>query len=220
MTATIARQPRLDYAPTLPWRRTRRARHLFALLFFLPLAGGAALLYPRVRDQWQVLEWQSRCMAAPVPPGAVVFKTSSGGVSDAAGVPFAWRNLYATISPPGLASGSTVFLQEMRTPAGKRRLVAVDIDQVTMRLPFRGPHHLSLSARVIRPGAGIIGPQLLSTSDHSVVIADENSRIVAGARDPADPSHFTFTYECAGRSTVYDGWLRDDDNVDIQERTK
>jgi len=108
----------------------------------------------------------------------------------------------------------------MRTPGGRRRLVAVDIDWATMRAPFRGPHHLSLSARVIRPGVGMVGPQILSTSSHSVVIADDNARILAGARDPADPAHFTFTYEHAGRSTVYDGWLHDDDTVDIQERAK
>jgi hypothetical protein len=229
MTATAAHGPRLDYAPTLPWRRTPLARRLLALLFLLALAAGGAVLYPRVLDQWQLLDWQGRCMAAPVPRNAVVFKAYRGGISDGGGVPFAWTKLYATISPPGLASGSTVFLQEMQTPAGKRRLVGVDIDWATMRPSFqwatmRGPsprlHHLSLSARVIRPGAGMIQPRILSTSSHPVTIADENCRILAGVRDPADPAHFTFTYEQPGRTTLYDGWLRDDDIVDIQERTK
>jgi hypothetical protein len=220
MTATAIAKPQLDYASTLPWRRTRRARLLFALLFLLALAGGAVLIFPRVREQWQVLDWQARCMAAPVPRDSVVFITYSGEVSDSGGVPFAWTKLYATISPPGLASGSTVFLQEMRTPGGKQRLVAVDIDWATVRARFRGPRHLSLSARVIKPGAGIIRPQVLSNSNHSVAVADERAHILAGVRDPADASHFTFTYVHGGQSTVYDGWLRGDDTVDIQERTK
>jgi hypothetical protein len=219
MTATATVKPQLDYAPTLPWRRTRLARLLCGLLFLAALSGGTVLIYPRVRDQWQVLDWQARCMAAPVPPDAVVFKSYSWTVSDAGGIPFAWRKLYAAISPPGLGSKSTVFLHEMRTPGGKRRLVAVDIDWTPMRPGF-GPYSLGLSARVIRPGAGMIRPQLVSTSNHSLSIADEKARVLAGALDPADPSHFTFTYEHPGRSTVFDGWLRDDDSVSIQERTK
>ena len=73
MTASIAGKPQLDYVPTLPWRRTRRARLLFALFLLVGVAGAAVLLYPRVREQLEVLEWQRRCIAAPVPPNTVVW---------------------------------------------------------------------------------------------------------------------------------------------------
>ena len=102
MTAALAETPQLDYAPRVPWRRTRRARLLLGLLSVFALAAAAVWSYPRVRDQWQVLTWQERCMAAPVPPGTVVYDTYWGDYSSVGGVPFAWSSLYAAISPPVL----------------------------------------------------------------------------------------------------------------------
>src|SRR5256885_16268375 len=109
MTASVSNNPQLDYAPTLPWRRPRRARLLFALFLLAGVAGTAVLLYPRVREQLQVLEWQRRCMAASVPPNTVVFEDRDWMYPTGAGVPFVWRSLYSAISPPGLKSISTLF---------------------------------------------------------------------------------------------------------------
>lgn len=232
MTASVADKPQLDYAPTLPWRRTRLARLLFALLLLVVVVGAGILAYPRVREQLQVLEWQRRCMAAPVPPGTLVledrdwlFPSGTGS----AGVPFVWRSLYGAISPPGLNSASTLFLQDMRTPAGRRRLVAVDIDRPPMWRPWREPYVLNLSARVVRPGVGMLRPTVVSTTSHSVTVANSplqerepgrHLRVYAGTRDPKDASHFTFTYEAGGEAHVVDGWLRDDDTVVLETRTE
>ena len=221
MTATVAEKPQLDYAPTVPWRRRRLVRSLFWVLLLVVLAGTFYFAYPRVREQLQVLEWQRRCIAAPVPPDTLVFEEREWGTNYLiGGVPSAWTTLYAAISPPGLQSQSTVFLREMRNPAGKRRLVAVDIDRTRMWRPTQGPYVINLSARVVRPGAGMIRPAVVSTTNHSLQTpgARQKMRIYAGAQDPADPSHFTFTYDIGGRVQVVDGWLGNDDTVTIEPR--
>jgi hypothetical protein len=44
-------------------------------------------------------------------------------------------------------------------------------------------------------------------------------RIFAGQADPNDASHFTIEYEWpSGVRGTIDGWLRDDDHVDLQIR--
>jgi hypothetical protein len=229
MTVRVAEKPRLDYAPAVPWRRTRSARLLLVLLLLAIGAGGAVLVYPRAKVHLQVLEWQRRCMAAPVPPGTVVLEDRDGFYQSGQGVPFVWRSLYGAMSPPGLNSASTVFLQEMRTPAGRRRLVAVDIDRAPGIRPFRGPYVLNLTARVVSPGVGLLRPSVASTTSHSLNVSDSSPRhydsgrplglrLQAGTRDPQDPSHFTFTYEAGGLTHVVDGWLREDDTVNIEPR--
>ena len=231
MTATAAEKPQLDYAPTVPWRRRRTARAIFWLLLLLVVTGACYVAYPRVRWQLQVLDWQRRCLAGPIPPDTLVYDERESGVYDlVGGVPSVWGKLYAELSPPGLAAQSTIFIREMRTPGGKRRLVSVDIDRAQRRLGFRSPKVINLSARVVRPGAGMIRPSVASATSHSLQIhggyavgvsgGRTKVRVHAGAQDPADPSHFTFSYEVDGRKEIVDGWLGDDDSVTIELRPR
>jgi hypothetical protein len=226
MTVSIVDKLRLDYGPPVPWRRTRRARLLFGLPFILVLACAGLWSYPRVREQWQVLVWQERCMAAPVPPETVVLQDQFSNYPTDAGVPSAWANLYGAMSPPGLGGACTVFLQEMLTPSQRRRLVAVDIDRPRTR-PLRNPYVLSLTARVIKPGFALVRPSLASTSYHSLTVTDsvwreydsrQPFRALAGTRDRNDASHFTFSYESGGQTHIADGWLHEDDTVIIEPR--
>jgi hypothetical protein len=45
-----------------------------------------------------------------------------------------------------------------------------------------------------------------------------NLRILAGQRDPKDPTHFTVDYDVGGVKNTIDGWLTDDDFLRIVPR--
>jgi hypothetical protein len=44
-------------------------------------------------------------------------------------------------------------------------------------------------------------------------------RIYAGRADPADKSHFTIDYELDGKPGTIDGWLREDDRIEMLPRS-
>jgi hypothetical protein len=214
--------PELVYSPPLPWRRRRRVRWLATLALGALIASTGPLWVPPLAGRTLMLYWQQRCLGEHVSNSTVVHEHAasevvSGGVKR---VPAHWEKLYDRISPPGLWSDGTVFLHELRSPRGTRRLVAVDVHGPPAGQARGERDLLALYYHTLEPGTVIRPPRLLQTAGYSLVI-DANRgayRIFAGIRDKNDPSHFTFDVEAAGRRTVWDGWLRDDDTVDLEER--
>ena len=106
-------------------------------------------------------------------------------------------------------ANAPVFLHELTSPCGHRRLVAVSIcprsesfETCIMKVAFfRDP-------KIVCRTAG--HDALYSVFDR----ADNSSlRLFAGQVDLNDKSHFTLKYECSSGSGVIDGWLRDEDYV-------
>jgi hypothetical protein len=210
----------LQYSPTPPWRRGRRFRRILVLAVLLLLAATAVLWFPRVRNDVLVVYWQHKCLRHVVPPSTVVHAYPPFDEGERTGVrrvPREWSYLYGALSPPGLRSEGTPFLHELRTPSGKRRLVAVDVTEK----PTPNSKYLTLAWRVIEPaGSPLVLPRILRSSGSRLPVdVDSGSfRVLSGDLDSNDRSHFSFVCEYAGRQQVLDGWLRDDDSVAIELR--
>jgi len=109
----------------------------------------------------------------------------------------------------------TAFLHEMRTPAGQKRLVAIDAFDF-------GNGTISLMSRVFSPGDPLHEPREIYApmieAHAPIPIA---SKVRAGLVDTNDPTHFLFTYERDGGETVtLDGWIKYDDSILIEERVE
>jgi len=129
-----------------------------------------------------------------------------------------WEDYYTTIGPTdsflarsvasiAFSQGATLFLHELRTTAGTRRIVAVqrtclsgapdDLEQVIMfPATWTRRHDIEYSS----------GGSSLGTSP----AAAARFRYFAGQGDPADASHFSIRYEQDGRPGRIDGYLVDD----------
>jgi hypothetical protein len=164
---------------------------------------------PLAWRQARLLYWQSRCMNYSAPADRIVYSTR-GSVWV---IPAEWSKFYALMSPPGLHSEATVFLRERISPMGNRRLVAVDM--------LRANHGMLLPVgRVIIPGSAIASPT--EYPQHRGIIpeaaVDSDSIIIAGQPDAVDASHFTIRMIENGTQMIFDGWLRDDDQVLLEPR--
>ena len=103
-------------------------------------------------------------------------------------------------------------LHARRTPGGKSRLVGVDLSPMG--------EFLALYPRVIVPaGLTTTSRGILNRFDLFMVRSpDDRVRVFAGQPDPNDASHFTIAYEVNGTPGVIDGWLLEDDTVQLHPR--
>jgi hypothetical protein len=155
-------------------------------------------------------------------------------VSAARFVPLCWRTLGTlTKLPSGLslshagmgnANGAAIiFLHELVSPAGHRRLVCVSYapDTPTFQPAFiAGFDYDTCSAapatwtRPIIPAPRSYFIDVLSGYPRHPPLV----RVYAGQPDPNDPVHFTVRYQIWGQEDVLDGRLQDDDEVTLTPR--
>jgi hypothetical protein len=214
----------LHYAPPPPVHRRRLlARSLIAMGVFLALLLSARWGPPLWR-RTTLLYWQRQCMFAPLRSGLVIFAepaTEQNGwnsIPRAVAVDRAWErfdNHFAS-SPRSKACGS-IFLHEMRSPAGHRRLVALNV--YSTFAPFR----ISVCvAQVFQPGGLLSDPREVISNQLSWFGAEHASRITGASADSTDPSHFSFQFDeriySAQRTRIVDGWLTDDDRIILEVR--
>src|SRR4051812_23793610 len=117
--------PPLDYAPPLPWRRTRTARRIVLGTIVLTTVLVAWRFAPRAWHQARLLYWQRQCMNHVAPSGQVVYSQKDS----VALVAPEWARFYELLSPPGGRPNATLFLHELHSPSGNRRLVEVECSQ-------------------------------------------------------------------------------------------
>jgi hypothetical protein len=193
----------LHYAPPPPLRRRRGIRRVALLLALLIAVGAGVYWFPLLREHVVLQVLQRRCMNYTPPADEVVFEKdaeraaqllsdpryqSTGSAPPATYlVPKDWADLYATLSPPGLKSWGTVFLGEMKTREGDRRLVAIDM--TVENTSSRAIDGFLLTARVIEPASPLRRPTLVSTMSYRYVLSVKHYPVKPARRDPADPSH-------------------------------
>jgi hypothetical protein len=156
--------------------------------------------------------------------------------------------LAALIAAPGSSPISTirdenaVFLHEMKTPAGQRRLVWVSIiSQPTSneypgnqeRLQYDITLNRRFNAYVFDQDADkpVLTSALIQTPTPDLVLLINNTtdgkvelqkrgqwRVFAGQPDKGDASHFTIAYDIDGKPGVIDGRLTDGDRLMLEPR--
>jgi hypothetical protein len=131
-------------------------------------------------------------------------------------LPYCWRRFGSSSA----ISGKSVFLHELRTPAGKRRIVYVHTwIENAAQLP-RG-----LAATVVEPPSLTKGARVLSDPRGFAMSGQFVPALLSfGQPDPHDPSRFTIewrtdeNYSGAKERGVIDGRLGDDDQVHFTVR--
>ena len=229
----------IDYAPRPPppAHRARWFRRVATLALAVVAAGACVRWGPAAWRRIQVLHLQRQCMTRHEPYDLVVLEVDAEraralaagqpayrSVTQAGSwqpyayyLPPEWESFYAAHSPSGLLSFGTVFLHERRTPSGRRRLVTVDFSSREFVHGYNWP----VQWRVFEPGSLLRPPRLLAsrqTDLHPAVGPNRLLRAYAGQVDWSDPAHFTVEVEHARGTTLFDGWLRDDDTVLIEPR--
>ena len=194
--------PLIGYAPPRHPILSFVRRHLRLTLLLLVVAS-AVRWVPFVWHRGQVLYWQEQCAEHVAPPGTVIAATDVGPPYPPPLVAGQWSSFYSLLSPPGLSSDGTLFLHRLQRPSGEPVLVAVDLDSPD------GCVGISLAQiRVFRIGRAARLPQQLQDSV-VFLTADEKYRFYAGQTDPADPTHFTVSYQADANNYVIDGWVRE-----------
>jgi hypothetical protein len=227
----------LDYAPAPPVLRRRWVRRLILGMVLLSALGAAVQWGPGAYRQASVLYWQRQCMRYTAPGEMVVYESdpNAGAVLQSADrhyqlaaagswgrsatrtatgyLPECW-NRFSRVAPGFLPpTAPVVFLHELRTPSGQRRLVSVVATFEPSELPLFISGY-DVSATVIAPATWRMLPRNRTGGVALSVLSGPQPkpphvRVYAGQPDPADPSHFTIRYEVDGVEHVADGWLRD-----------
>jgi hypothetical protein len=168
-------------------------------------------------DHARLLYWQRKCLAYSAPADRVIDQSGKQSVKE-------WQEFYALLSPPGRKAAPVVFLGEMRTRGGRKRLVAVEVSLVGAST-FDGV--IWFDYHVIEPGGLWHRPRLVKNDFDTVVVwksEASNVKLFAGQRDPGDPSHFKITFETHARQSsparagVIDGWLQENDTISSETR--
>ncbi len=206
----------LNYAPPPPLHQRRAFGRWLLITFLLGIGAICVWWGPAIWTRLQLLYWQHRCMVYLPPNGQIAMAADSKGVISQS-IPAEWTRFYSLLSPPGFSSDGTVFLHELKKHDGQRRLVVVDVVILDRKtdgvLPF---------ARVIIPGDLTTLPKekpLSGATDRLTLVGPKRLTIYAGSIDPGDSSRFIFRANVQGKEIIYDGWLRDDDAVVINQRT-
>jgi len=207
--------PTLDYSPTRPGH-FRRNRWRYGAI--IALIVGAMVVYPFLRParvKITSLYWQSRCLRFEMP------------ADERARSPECWkRYLSFHLYEPGFLDASfpdgsrVVFLHEMETSSGKRRLVLIH-----RWLDLAVPLHLAFAGGVIEPETLVSPPHVMTTFGRGNFMGGRHPiAIYFGQLDPKDHSHVVFRVRSdpsiypSRLNTVVDGFLHDDDTMTFKYR--
>jgi len=192
----------LAYEPAATRRRALLARWSFTTLA-LCLAAAALLHWgPESLRRVEMFWLQRQCAAFCLDSATPALRQ----------VPECWTRFYAKLSPPGGNPDGMIFLHERHSPAGNRRLVAIEL--------HAGSDHDSaqlLTSRLITPGNPTRLPREVLAAGGSLRFRPELS-IGTARPDDSDPSHFVFEADNPAGGQTFDGWLTDDDRLIIEPR--
>ena len=157
-------------------------------------------------------------------PSAVAALQSQAGYELTEGSRLRWiPNCWRSELPDSTQMQGTVFLHERTSPAGHKRLIAVDLNvQPGSLLTSTGDiEDISFAESIIVPGWGLAADKVICEGRTIMWICPVDPkpmRFFGGTPDPSDPSKFSFAYERAGNRSIIDGKLNDNDTISLMPR--
>jgi hypothetical protein len=203
----------VDYAPhpKIPWHKhPGLMRWTLRLLILLPLLWLA--IQAGIGLHRTIL--LHRCAAYLSKPDSLIVYSPTPNTTSLAAFPECWADASHQL---GLRSngGGPIFLHGRTSPAGKYRLIFVEVLQ-----PLSGDRFedITLQAIILPTESFTSAPTVIGSSSMKFPVSGGPLQIYAGQPDARDPSHFTITMKTGAKMSLLDGWLRDDDSVVIEER--
>jgi hypothetical protein len=190
--------------------------------------GFVVLWGPHVGRRLVLLSLQRQCLAYEAPADSVVFDSRATSLPqlprsdpDLLTLPFGarsaigrsipcWRDYYLKINHAPMRSASTAYLHRARSPAGNERLIAIDL--------YTGVGGLSFNASTLTVGNLGAPPSMLVSFYPRLwleISRQQSIAVFAGQPDPQHADHFTMTAIIDGAPQTIDGWLTDEDHVDL-----
>ena len=147
-----------------------------------------------------------------------------------------------------MRDGNVIFLHQMTTPAGLKRLVWISIEPIGNLIEQSGAEKegalhayrftlgrcfkvtvmdenadVPVVTRAVLQSSATDQARLTLTSESANSKAELKNllghwRVFAGQPDASNPSHLTFAYDIDGRPGVIDGWLKDGDRLMLEPR--
>jgi hypothetical protein len=150
-----------------------------------------------------------------LPSAAVYFSQTALQTPVAGHQARAYRMWYQAAFGAAPPPSAILFLHELRTPAGIRRLVLVEREPQSVQ-PLYAPFELRPTLYEPAPMTGVpvqVPPsqiRLLPINMPVSVLPPASLRFFVGQIDPSDPAHFTIAYEMTDGRGLIDGRLTDD----------
>ena len=195
----------IEYAARRPWHRRITGKWCtvaaIVVATFIASVAWGELAWLKL----QLLYCQTRCMSHAAPATQVIALRQ---------VHPQWQRFGELLSPPGPQPAGTVYLHERVSPGGNRRLVAVNLHG-----PGGRGRQFALP-RVVVPGGLFSHPREVPCQESLLIPEGGGIRVYAGQSDAQNAAHFTFVIDTDRRQHVVDGWLRDDDTVKLEPRTR
>jgi hypothetical protein len=230
----------LEYEPDDTIRRRRRVRRWFTIVAILAIVALAWWQGPATYRRLARAYWQYHIARYTAPADRVVYEEDPSRWAALLAQPAyrkmpvsspGWSPFVAYIAEPvqGLfevtaarPGATAVFAHARRTPGGRERTVVVWMSYNAIRPDAQGAS--PDNQVVIGLCTNLIGgPTPCEAMPHVAIappsVAENRSTpLYAGQPDPLDPAHFTIAYEIGEYADVLDGYLRDDDTVDLRPR--
>ena len=238
----------LEYSPRPAWHKRGQLRRITLLCIIIGIGGAAWLWGRKAIDRTSMLYWQHRCLTYSAPPDQIVYEQNPRkaaallkdanyvGINDGRpGSPtFAGRKAApleklmpflprpAPILPPAATGSALLFMHELRTAAGERRLVVLE-SAFSKDAPPLFIVGYDVNAGCYDPGTWKM-PIVDRTSGYIIDVLNQqltkpaDFRVFAGQPDPADSSHFTMTFELNAKRGIVDAYLKDGGHLELKVR--
>ena len=201
----------LNYSPKPPAARQARRRILRIIAALLIIA--VALFWITIGSSaLRSVYYLHQCLVFQQPPTHLVWEINHGAIIHQE----VCLPKHAILDTPREAGAGVIFLHELRQPDGTRRLVSLVIDHSNPIDP-NGNFHVDYQS-----WEPLIYPKAMQWSQITLNTAPATRyshwKFFAAQPDPADPTHFTFTYEVDATPHTCDAWLKNDGNLVISQR--
>jgi len=210
---------KLSYAP--PIRRKREVRKKDLAIVVLFLAGVVVFVkWQNIQDLYTTMHaylWQREAMAEEWNTGHVA--CDDGGTIY---VSAPWKHMKEAREIPQLHSPAkaTVFLHRRKLSTTGERLVVIETD--AFKASGMASRTAGFHCHSIVPGTLTVPwrePRVGGSQELTVRLNMlDRFTVYSGQADPTDESHFTISYTVNGEVGTIDGWLRDDDHIELRPR--
>ena len=231
----------LEYSPRPAWHKRRQLRRIALLWIFIGVGAAAWKWWKAGTDRALMLYWQHRCLTYSAPSDQIVYEQNPQtvaallkdanyvGINDGRpGSPtFAGRKAaplekLMPFLPRAVPASGVLFMHELRTASGERRLVVLESGFGKESPP------LFIVGYDVNANCYQLATWRTPIVDHTAVYMIDvlnqlltkpaDFRVFAGQPDPADSSHFTMAFELNAKRGIVDGYLKDGGRLELTVR--